>query len=301
MPSVTVVIPTFRRPERLARAVLSALASSSPVDKVIVVDDGGGVELPTLPTSCLVVAQPHRGVSAARNHGVALACTEFVYFLDDDDLLQPDAILRLRGRAAWREADVVHGRWRTVNPAGSMVREPVTGPDSSQAEHLLLGSLAPLSACLFRTATLRAVGGFDARLLALEDWDLFVRLVADGARCAFLDEIVAEYADHPGSLSKQWAVVLDSARAVIHHSLPLLGWVDAETTTALEQLAIAETARRAARAGELEVGLSLTALLGGGQTPRSIVGDGSTSLLSALTDMVHELREEVRRTCSSMS
>lgn len=299
---ITIVIPTFRRPEHLARAVRSAFASTPPVDAIIVVDDGGGVELPALPATCLVVAQPHRGVSAARNLGVELAATEFVYFLDDDDELQAGALAHLHDLATRRTADIVHGRWRTVDSAGAVVREPLTGTESAGAEHLLFRSLAPLSACLFRTTALRAVGGFDDQLLALEDWDLFVRLVANDAQCEFLDEVVAVYVDHAGSLSKQWAVVLNSARVVVRNSLPRLCALDTATTDALEQLVIAETARRAALAGEPEVSRSLAAMLGEHPFVASdLEGIGTSSLLSVLTDAVRERREEIRRACSSMN
>ena len=90
-PAVSVVIPTFRRPDLVLAAVRSALEQTVPDLEVIVVVDGRD------PATCealrgvvdarLVVHLPerHLGNAEARNAGVALARAPWVAFLDDDD------------------------------------------------------------------------------------------------------------------------------------------------------------------------------------------------------------------------
>ena len=92
-PLVTVVIPTYRRPETLPAAVRSVLAQTIHDLRVIVVDDGGG-GLPKLPDDPrLVVASLARNTAVlgvVRNVGIRLADSEFVAFLDDDNEWEPE-------------------------------------------------------------------------------------------------------------------------------------------------------------------------------------------------------------------
>jgi glycosyltransferase involved in cell wall biosynthesis len=92
-PLVTVVIPTYRRPESLPAAVRSVLAQTIADLRVIVVDDGGG-GLPELPDDPRVVAVSLAHNTAVlgvvRNVGIRLADSEFVAFLDDDNEWEPE-------------------------------------------------------------------------------------------------------------------------------------------------------------------------------------------------------------------
>src|SRR6185437_10639679 len=89
---MSIVIPTYNRVRCIARAIDSALGQTYGEVEVIVVDDGS-----TDHTRALVldtyggdgrvryVHQPHRGVSAARDHGIRLSEGDLVAWLDSDD------------------------------------------------------------------------------------------------------------------------------------------------------------------------------------------------------------------------
>lgn len=103
--SVSIVIPTYKRPHLLGRAIRSALAECSPGDEIIVVDDG-----PTDDTKAVAqafgppvryLAGEHRGAGAARNAGIAAATRDLVAFLDDDDEWLP-------GKLSWQRAILQH-------------------------------------------------------------------------------------------------------------------------------------------------------------------------------------------------
>lgn len=100
-PAVSVVIPTFHRPELVLEAAASALAQSLAEIEVIVVvdgeeDDGTAEALATLADPRLVVLRPGRqvGNAAARNLGIAEARAPWIALLDDDDLWMPDKLER---------------------------------------------------------------------------------------------------------------------------------------------------------------------------------------------------------------
>ena len=89
---VVTIIPTFRRPELLVKAVASALAQTYVDHAVIVVDDGGGVSaaLPSDPRLRVVsLSRNTRTVGIVRNVGIRLTDSRVVAFLDDDNTWRP--------------------------------------------------------------------------------------------------------------------------------------------------------------------------------------------------------------------
>ncbi len=91
MLKISVVIPTYNRPELLKKAVDSVLAQTFSDFEVIVVDDGleqraeriiSGVNDPRV---TYIQHEKSRGGGAARNTGIKNASGDFVAFLDDDD------------------------------------------------------------------------------------------------------------------------------------------------------------------------------------------------------------------------
>jgi glycosyltransferase involved in cell wall biosynthesis len=95
-----VVIPTYRRPELVVRAVRSALAQTVSRLEVIVVVDGrdaataDALAAITDPRVSVHVPDRHLGNADARNAGVGRARARWVAFLDDDDTWLPDKLAR---------------------------------------------------------------------------------------------------------------------------------------------------------------------------------------------------------------
>lgn len=118
--AVTVVVPTYRRPQRL-RACLEALAAQRLEDpwEVVIVDDGSP-EPPSPSVTSLVdahgwrlIRQANAGPAAARNRAAHLAKGTFIAFTDDDCLPEPDWLEALLRAARERPRALVGGT--TVN------------------------------------------------------------------------------------------------------------------------------------------------------------------------------------------
>ncbi|SPF40177.1 hypothetical protein SBA1_30028 [Candidatus Sulfotelmatobacter kueseliae] len=108
---VSAVIPTFNRRDYIKRAVDSILAQTTPVDEVVVVDDGstdGTAEALDVwfGSRIRVVKQENGGVSKARRHGIREASGDWIAFLDSDDEWLPDRNERLLKAAERVPADV---------------------------------------------------------------------------------------------------------------------------------------------------------------------------------------------------
>ncbi|MEN9505836.1 MAG: hypothetical protein RI958_1762 [Actinomycetota bacterium] len=183
---VSVVVPTRDRPDLLRRALASVRAQTVRPAAVIVVEDGGV----TAATRAVVVEAgadgrvpvqllaSSGGAAQARNLGLAQVTTRFTAFLDDDDHWRPTFVERT--------LEVVQGRSAptAVFTAAVLVvddRETEWLPCVRDAVGLLTdnGGFAGQNG-LFPTDAVRAVGGWDERLVAFQDRDLQVRLAVAG-------------------------------------------------------------------------------------------------------------------------
>ena len=98
---VTIVIPTYKRADRIVRAVNSALEQTVKDKEVIVVDDNGKNSKAQLETEqalkdfianqkiTYLVNEVNRGGSFSRNRGLEIAISKYITFLDDDDEINP--------------------------------------------------------------------------------------------------------------------------------------------------------------------------------------------------------------------
>lgn len=94
-PKVSVVITTFNRAEYLIQAIRSVLAQTYSNYEVIVIDDGSTDNTQEKLTSQITdnrikyIRQENRGPAEARNRGIEEAISEYIIFLDDDDIWLP--------------------------------------------------------------------------------------------------------------------------------------------------------------------------------------------------------------------
>jgi len=196
---VSVVIPTYNRPQQTIAAVESVLAQTYPHIEVIVVDDGstdgsGDVidrfidKKATYCRRLRFLRQPNQGPSVARNTGIAQAEGEYIAFLDSDDIWLPEklewqleAIGRFKDRpsACVTDAQVVDGSGREDSSFRSHRRsyQQIIGIDRS-ATISLARSFCGFwtSSLLVRSDTIRQIGGFNPYISFAEDRDLHFRL-----------------------------------------------------------------------------------------------------------------------------
>lgn len=92
---ISVIIPAYNASAFLEECLQSVLAQTPPGGaEVIVIDDGSTDNTAEIARGCegvRVISTTNRGVSAARNEGIAQASGEWVTFVDADDCLLPGA------------------------------------------------------------------------------------------------------------------------------------------------------------------------------------------------------------------
>ena len=109
-PTISAVITTYNRPDKLIRCLQGIQAQSNPPLETIIVHDGSSADyndckalIANEPTMTWV-EQANQGVSVARNHGVSRAKGKFIAFCDDDDYWLPHHIAVLHQEISKQKA-----------------------------------------------------------------------------------------------------------------------------------------------------------------------------------------------------
>ena len=210
---VSVVIPVYNALDRLPAAVASAQGQSLPPRQIVVVDDGStegnaqavlaaaGPAVSGRARLC-VERQPNGGPSRARNRGIELADQDWIAFLDADDTWEPDKLEhQWRALASHPQAVLVSTGWR--RPAVPRPARPVPPPrlEPDAAARVAWLNRFQTSTVLARREILLDAGLFAPEMDGLEDWDMWLRVVARGPWVHIPFPFV-RYADTPGGVSK---------------------------------------------------------------------------------------------------
>ena len=207
--TVSVIIPTRNRASTILRAVESVLGQSHKELELIVVDDAGSDETRSILENRTNVRtlflDSHRGVSAARNRGVAVSDGEWLAFLDSDDKWLPCKLERQLDLATRKRVSLVHSDeiWirngRRVNPGKKHCK---TGGDIF--ERCLKLCLISPSTVVMRRELFEEMGGFDEDFPVCEDYDLWLKITSL-YRVGFVPEaLVVKYGGHGDQLSRQY-------------------------------------------------------------------------------------------------
>jgi len=186
-----VVVPAFNVARYIGDCLASVCAQTLSAWECIVVDDGSADATAervreNADRRIRLVSQPNRGVSAARNAGLARARGRYVLFLDGDDMLHPEALARLSacldGEA---ETLAAYGSiWAIFEDGSPYPQKPLhrrRSPSGDLLQPLMRWEVFLSTSCtLMRTESARAAGGFDERLRLSEDLEFFCRVSARG-------------------------------------------------------------------------------------------------------------------------
>jgi GT2 family glycosyltransferase len=217
----SVVMPTYRRPESLART-LDALALqtiSRDEYEVIVCDDAGSEETERqlddwraasgIPTRYVRAETPRRGPAAMRNAGWRVARAEIVAFTDDDTIPDPDwlrqGLIALDNDAA----DAASGR--------IVVPLPEQPTDYERDAAQLEAAAFVTANCFCRRSVLASIGGFDPRFRTArrEDSDLLFGLIKRGFDVVQAHDAIVVHPVRP----EAWGVSLRAERKHMYDAL----------------------------------------------------------------------------------
>jgi GT2 family glycosyltransferase len=224
---VGIVIPTHNRYDKL-RALLASIQQwrTSEVSSVVVVDDSDEPidltkDFDSINLKQIILAK-RTFISRAKNIGWRSLTSEYVYFIDDDNVIGEETIApvfgiisRSKSIGAVMPAVLYKSRpdlvWVYATPLSSRrgLKHRLIGRNearNSSLENRLLNTDALPNASIVRRKALESVDGFDETLVVNSSMDLCLRMKANGWQVfAFTGGFVFHDVEPPGRLG-WWAI-----------------------------------------------------------------------------------------------
>lgn len=204
---VTIVIPCFNYANYVAEAINSAAAQSLEPTEIIVIDDGSEDDSLKVIENAVdeaskkhpkitfrVIGKENSGIVATKNMGIREAKTQWVVFLDADDILDKEYLEKCARLQRRTGADVVY---TDMQMFGAINAVHTVLPYNN---HRLRSVNFIHNSALYRTALLQQIGGYSPELsIGYEDWELNLRLSKLTKHFQYLPEPLLLYRRHEGA------------------------------------------------------------------------------------------------------
>ncbi len=186
-PAVSVIVPTYNRPDFLTKALESIAAQTYKNCEVIVVNDAGR-DVSAIVNSfqgrlaiTYLAHTENKGLAASRNTGINAAIGKYIAYLDDDDIYYPDHIETLVGFLENNDYKVAYTdayRAYQEKENGEYVtrKRDVSYSYDFEYDYILVNNFVPVLCVMHEKACLQETGIFDESLRALEDMDCWIRM-----------------------------------------------------------------------------------------------------------------------------
>jgi len=202
-PTVSVIIPTYNRPESLAETIQSVADQTYSHFEVIVInDDGVDVsniinQFKTKREVKYVKHDHNKGLPAARNTGIRFASGKYIAYLDDDDVFYPwhlEVLVNFLESNEFKVAFTEACRAYQTSENGKYI---ITKRDIPYAmdfdeDQILVNNMIPVLCVMHEKSCLDEVGLFDENLTTHEDWDLWIRM-SRKFRFAHIEDLTCEF------------------------------------------------------------------------------------------------------------
>ena len=237
--SISVVIPLYNKAQRIASCLRSVLAQISPVDEIVLVDDGSVDDSARVAKLTLegcsipwrVISQENMGVSRTRNRGYRASKSDLIAFLDADDEWKPCFLDQMRRLVGDFPDAIMYGCRHQVVTENGRVREarPLVGSGfRGYVRNFFLasmrGSIINSSKCIVRKKALEQIGGFPEGAAVGEDIYVWMRLAAMG-KVAFHDFVGASIVvEEDLSREGRWKIIPYPVIAYSAADAPPMTW-----------------------------------------------------------------------------
>jgi glycosyltransferase involved in cell wall biosynthesis len=202
----SVLIITHNRPIELLRAVTSVANQTLLPHEIIIVDDASAPKVVATDFQFIssninlkvVRHENSRGPSVSRNVGINVACSEWIVFLDDDDEFAPNKLNTLKSSILLdKDFDLIYHPALIImdNEKLSYLSRPQELPTGPASFRFLLikNCIGGTSMVAARRSMLLKVGGFNEKLRAFEDYELWLRMCKEGCKFHLIRKALTHY------------------------------------------------------------------------------------------------------------
>ena len=205
MPTVNVIIHTYNNERFIAETVESVLNQTYKEYEIVVVDDGSvdGTRDALIPYMQKIRYhyKENGGIASAKNAGISLSETEFVAFLDHDDLWVPDKLqLQMEHFNENPQIGLVYAKYTSFRDGKELRTKPEKGYSGWIFKELLSKSFIQTSTVVVKRECLDAVGPYDETFSLGDEYDMFLR-ISKKFQCGFIDKGLTRYRVHDTNAS----------------------------------------------------------------------------------------------------
>ncbi|ELZ56307.1 MULTISPECIES: glycosyltransferase family 2 protein [unclassified Haloferax] len=205
-PTVSVIIPTYNRPEKLLRAVNSVLEQTYQDIEIIVINDFPEQDvsevLPDYESVRCIQHKQNRGAPVARNNGIQSSNGEFIALLDDDDAWKPQKLEKQIEyiKSASSSVGLVYAGREIIYSDGKKDVE-ISNNDGWVHQELLKKNFIPSETPIIRAECFDCVGLFDPDLPSCQDYDLWLRIAKEYKVGVLEQPLAIAFRDHEDRIS----------------------------------------------------------------------------------------------------
>lgn len=124
---ISIIIPIYNVQDYLEKCINSVINQTFKDIEIILINDGSSdnsyaicQEFTQRDKRIVLFTQENKGLGFARNLGILQAKTDYIFFLDSDDYIEPDTIENLYNKSLLENSDIVIGGWEKFNPMTNM-------------------------------------------------------------------------------------------------------------------------------------------------------------------------------------
>lgn len=230
--SVDIIIPCYNAAQFLRQTLDSALAQTHGAINVTLIDDGSTDSSRQIVESyggrVEYVYKDNGGQASARNAGIRCTTSEYVSFLDADDIILPGMIAALVNHLEQHpEADMCHPS--TLAFKGNDILHPYAEPWrpflawKDYLEPLSLFCAIHGSSAVMRRRIFEDFGVFpeDRAIQGCEDWYFWLQAVVKGAVVHYIPAVYTLYRQHPSSSSAQYQSIAARESELMRRAIKL--------------------------------------------------------------------------------
>ncbi|WP_250479411.1 MULTISPECIES: glycosyltransferase [unclassified Caballeronia] len=214
MPQVSMIVPVYNHEAFAVETVNSVLAQTYPNLQIIIVDDGStddsySIIAKSFGDAITLVRRVNGGPSAALNEGLKLAQGDYIALLGGDDVCEPDRVAHQIELFRATSNDIVFSSPTMIDSNGAIL------PDSSFPvlyreipaglnvfrELFITGNFFCAPSAMLKSSVVRQIGMFHEGLIALQDFEYWLRASGKGLKLSTFDHRVVRYRRHSNNLT----------------------------------------------------------------------------------------------------
>lgn len=204
---VSVVIPTYNRPDYIKRMLTSITKQTLPVDEVIIVNDCSPnieqyeaviKEFKGILNVKHIVAEKNQGAPSCRNQGIKLSKYKYIALTDDDDEWTPQKNEEEYERIKKGDVGLVYSHGTAVDEQGNIVYEFKGSGCGKDLKSLLRECFIPSSSVMVTYEAIAKANFFDPQMPSCQDWDMWVRILEKGYSYDVIKKPLLIYHIHGG-------------------------------------------------------------------------------------------------------